>query len=143
MKIARGGVVKVTGASGFEFKKGKAAGKVHVDLAEDGSFSGTGDLTYAFSDNLVVNGKVEFNEKGKPKLRVSGTLTIKQIQCDEGDFPTTVHFSDKEFSIPVPYASIGGVGLKAIFGVKLEAGYSLGPVVIRTVDFHGGLQPAR
>jgi hypothetical protein len=140
VKIARGGAFKVSGAGGFTFKKGKAAGSVHVDLAEDGYFSGIGDVSYAISDNLLVNGKVEFNEKGKPKLRVSGTLTIKQLELMKAISDHRTLF-DKDFSIPIPYASIGGVGLKAIFGVKLEADFNLGPIVVEPLIFSAGFNP--
>jgi Domain of unknown function (DUF4157) len=140
LKIARGGVITVSGAGGFKFKKGKAAGNVHVDLAKDGSFSGTGDLTYALSENLTVDGKVEFNEKGKPKLRVTGTLTFKRLELMKAIADNRTLF-EKDFSIPVPYASIGGVGLKAVFGVSLTVGYSLGPIVVEPLIFTAGFNP--
>jgi hypothetical protein len=140
LKIARGGVITVSGAGGFEFNKGKAAGKVHVDLAADGSFSGTGDLTYALSEDITVNGKVAFNERGKPKLHVIGTLTFKRLELMKAISDTRTLF-DKDFSIPVPYASIGGIGLKAIFGVAFTASYSLGPIVVEPLIFTADFNP--
>jgi hypothetical protein len=140
LKIAPGGVITVSGAGGFEFKKGKAAGKVHVDLAADGSFSGTGDITYALSDNLTVDGKVAFNEKGKPRLRFTGSLTFKRLELMKAISDTRTLF-DKDFSIPVPYASIGGIGLKATFGVAFTASYSLGPIVVEPLVFTAGFNP--
>jgi hypothetical protein len=140
LKVGKGGNVTVSGAGGFDFKKGKAAGKVTVALAEDGTFSGMGSLTYALKENLIVEGKVEFKEKGTPKLRITGKLTFTKLTLMDavGDNKTLF---DKEFSVPIPYASIGGVGLKAIFGVKLEAGYSLGPIVIEPLVFEAGFNP--
>jgi hypothetical protein len=140
LKIAKGGVVTVTGAGGFSFKKGKAAGKVNVELLADGSFNGSGNLTYALSENLTVDGSVEFKEKGVPKLAIKGSLTFATIKLMDAIADNRTLF-DKEFSIPIPYASIGGVGLKAIFGVKLEAGYSLGPIVVEPLTFTAGFNP--
>lgn len=141
LKIAKGGVVTVTGAGGFAFKKGKAAGKVSVELLADGSFYGIGSLTYALSENLTVDGKVEFKEKGVPKLRITGSLTFAKIELMKAVADDRTLF-DKEFSVPIPFASIGGVvGLKAIFGVKLEASYSLGPIVVEPLTFTAGFNP--
>lgn len=138
--IAKGGNVTVTGAGGFSFKKGKAAGKVAVELAEDGSFNGKGSLSYALSENLTVDGTVEFKEKGKPKLAITGTLTFAKLELMKAMADNKTLF-EKDFSIPIPYASIGGVGLKAFFGVKLEAGYTLGPIVVEPLVFTAGFNP--
>jgi hypothetical protein len=138
--VAKGGIVTVTGAGGFNFKKGKASGSVRVELAEDGSFNGSGSLTYALNDKITVNGTVEFKEKGKPRLRITGSLTFARLELMKQIGDTKTLF-DKEFSIPIPYASIGGVGLKAIFGVNLTAGYSLGPIVIEPLTFTAGFNP--
>jgi hypothetical protein len=140
IRVAKGGAVIVTGGGGFDFKKGKAAGKVHVQIAEDGSFNGTGKLTYAITDNMTVDGTVEFKEKGKPKLRITSSLTFKSLELMRAIHGYRVLF-EKDFSIPIPYASIGGVGLNAFFGVKLEAGYSLGPVVVEPLIFSAGFNP--
>lgn len=140
LKIAKGGAVTVTGAGGFSFRKGKAKGSVHVDLAEDGSFNGKGDMTYAFSEKLSVDGSIEFKEKGTPKLRVVGSLTLARLELLRAISDQRTIF-DKEFSIPIPYASIGGVGLKAIFAVNLQAGYTLGPIVVEPLVFTAGFNP--
>ncbi len=140
LKIPKGGAVVVTGAGGFNFKKGKAAGKVDVELAANGAFNGAGDVTYRLSDSLTVAGKVVFREKDIPRLRIDGNLTFAKLELMKAvaDNRTLV---DKELSIPIPYASIGGVGLKAIFGVRLEVGYGLGPVVIEPLVFSAGFNP--
>ena len=138
--VAKGGAVTVTGAGGFDFKKGKASGNVRVELAEDGSFNGKGSLTYALNDKITVGGTVEFKEKGKPKLRITGSLTFARLELMKQIGETKTLF-DKEFSIPVPYASIAGVGLKAVFGVNLTAGYSIGPIVIEPLTFTAGFNP--
>jgi hypothetical protein len=139
--IHRGGSVKLSGAGGFTFKKGKAAGSVRVELDEkDGSFNGTGDIAYALSENLTVDGKVEFKEKGKPKLRISGSLTFKRLKLMDAISDNRTLF-ENDFSIPIPGASIGGVGLKAFFEVSLKAGYQLGPIVIEPLIFTAGFNP--
>ncbi len=140
LTIGKGGSVTLTGAGGFKFKKGKAAGSVRVELTEEGAFNGAGDLTYALSENMTVEGKVEFKEKGKPKLRVTGTLTFQRLELMKAIADKRTLFA-KDFSIPVPYASIGGVGLKAVFGVELTAGYSLGPIVVEPLIFTAGFNP--
>lgn len=138
--VVKGGTVAVSGAGSFTFKKGKAAGKVNVDLADDGSFSGQGSLTYALSENMTVDGTVAFKEKGTPKLSITGSLTFAKLELMKAVADSRVLF-EKDFSVPIPYASVGGVGLNAFFGVKLEAGYTLGPIVVEPLVFTAGFNP--
>jgi hypothetical protein len=48
---------------------------------------------------------------------------------------------DVEYGIPIPGASVGGVGLKAVLGAKLDLGFQFGPVVIEPVTFEAGFNP--
>jgi hypothetical protein len=134
------GHVSVSGKGGFQFKKGKASGNVNVELEKDGSFNGDGSIKYQLSDNITVDGSVAFKEKGTPKLSIKGSLTFAKITLMDAISDDRTLF-EKDFSIPIPYASIGGVGLKAFFEIKFTAGYSLGPIVVEPLVFTAGFNP--
>jgi len=134
----KGGNLSVTGTGKLDFEKGKAKGQAIVNLLPNGKFTGSGSLSYALTPNLVVMGTVVFDEN--ERLRVTGVLTFKRLTLLD-------QISDKrtlfnvEYGIPIPGASIGGIGIKAVIGASVTAGFQFGAVVIEPLSFEAGFNP--
>lgn len=129
---------KVSGTGGLKFKKGKAEGDVKVTLNPNGKFSGTGSLTYALRENLIVTGTVELNEQ--QKLRVTGELLLTRYELFK-QYGDKKDLFSLDMPIPIPGLSIGDTGL--VFHVRAGVGvaYSFGPGTIEPLKFAAGFDP--
>jgi hypothetical protein len=124
------------GKGGAEISKGKVSGKITVELLRNGKFIGKGTVKYRFSDKLIPEASVELDEK--QRLKFSGSLTTKLPLFDK--FEDNIKLFSLDFNIPIPGASIGGIGLEATIGGGADAGYSVGPgevsPLIVSADFY-------
>jgi hypothetical protein len=134
----KGGEPKVSGTGSLEIKKGKANGKASVTLHENGRFSGKGHIDYQFTESITAGADVELDEK--EKLRVTGELTIKRYELFTGFHDSKELFS-LDLTIPIPGLSVAGVGINAVVGGGVTAGYDFGPGVIEPLTFTAGFNP--
>jgi Domain of unknown function (DUF4157) len=134
----RGEPAKVSGTGSMEIKKGKASGSATVTLHENGKFSGKGRVDYQFTENIKAGAEVELDEK--EKLRITGELTIARFKLFDG-FHDSKELFNLDITIPIPGASVGGIGLNAVIGGGVEAGYDIGPGVIEPLTFEAGFDP--
>jgi hypothetical protein len=132
---------RVSGTGSLEFKKGKAQGKLTINRLESGAFTGRGDLSYQLSENLLVSGSAELDEK--EKLHLAGTLKyLKPIELPHTKFGGVKTLFQAGISIPIPGLSLGpAVGLKARIEGELMAGFSVGPAQIRNIELTGKFDP--
>ncbi len=123
---------KFSGKGDINFEKGKAKGKLHVEMTPEHKFFGSGEITYQITENLIGTAGIEIDKEEKVKLK--GAL----------EFPKPIHIFDpikgdyKIFeigiSIPIPGLSIPAVGgVNARIEGALSAGYQIGPGEIRNV----------
>ncbi|HZL87579.1 MAG TPA: hypothetical protein VFB96_04320 [Pirellulaceae bacterium] len=136
--IAKGRKITATGTGRLDFKKGKAEGSATVTYTPEGKFIGTGSLSYALTPNLTITGTVELDKD--ERLRVTGQLTFKKLTILD-KIEDKRNLIDLRYPIPIPGASIGGIGLEAVLGAKLDAGFSFGAVVIEPLTFEAGFNP--
>jgi hypothetical protein len=130
---------KVSGTGSMEIKKGKASGKATVTLHENGKFTGKGHIEYQFTENITAGADVELDEK--EKLHVAGKLTIKRYELFKGYHDSKELFSI-DLTIPIPGLSLGGiVGINAVIGGGVSAGYDFGPGVIEPLIFSAEFDP--
>jgi len=129
---------KVSGTGTIEIKKGKANGKATVTLHENGKFTAKGRIDYQFTENIKAGAEVELDEK--EKLRVTGELTVARWELFKG-FHDKKELFNLDITIPIPGASIGGIGLNAVIGGGVDVGYDFGPGVIEPLTFTAGFNP--
>ncbi len=130
---------KVSGVGTLDFVKPKAKGKLRLKMSPEQRFSGEGEVTYQFTDNLIGTAGVVVDEQEKVTLK--GALEFpkpiplfKAFQGDREIFSIGV-------SIPIPGASIGTVGLVARIEGALSAGYNIGPGELRNVKLKSMVNP--
>jgi hypothetical protein len=135
-EIAPGVSLVVYGSGGAEIKKGKVTGHVDLKLNRNGLFTGKGAVSYRFNDKLTANAGVELDDK--QRLKFSGQLVTSLHLFDK--FGNEVNLFNLDINIPIPGASIGGVGLEATVGGGVDVGYSVGPgevsPLILSADFY-------
>ena len=126
------------GSGGIELKKGKISGKASITLNRNGKFTAKGVVTYQFNENLAATAGVELDEK--ERLKFSGRLTITYFKLFK-EFGDTKELFSLDISIPIPGASIGGIGLEARIGGGVKAGYQIGPGSIAPLTFAADFYP--
>ena len=134
----KGDEPKVSGTGELEIKKGKAKGNASVTLHENGKFSGKGHIEYQFTANITAGADVELDEK--EKLRVTGELTLQRYELFKGYHDSKELFS-LDLTIPIPGLSVAGIGINAVIGGGVTAGYDFGPGVIEPLTFTAGFNP--
>ncbi len=131
---------RFSGKGDITFKKGKASGKLHVEMTPQHKFSGSGEVTYQITENLIGTAGIEIDEH--EKVRLKGAL----------EFPKPIHIFDPikgdytifelDVSIPIPGLSIPKVGgVNAKIKGSLSAGYQIGPGEIRNVKAEADFNP--
>lgn len=136
--MAKDKPLAVSGKGDLDFKKGKAEGRVDVQLHPTGKFTGKGSLSYAIKPNIIVTGTVELNKE--EKLRVTGELLITRYEIFK-------QYGDKKdlftlnVPIPIPGLSIGTSGVVFRIGGGVGVAYSFGPGVIEPLKFAPGFDP--
>ncbi len=124
------------GTGGVEITKGKATGHVSLTLNRNGKFTGKGFVKYRFNDKLVADAGVELDDK--QRLKFSGQLTTSLHLFDK--FGDDINLFSLDINVPIPGASIGGVGLKVTIGGGVTVGYWVGPgdvaPLILSADFY-------
>src|SRR5262249_1150044 len=131
---------KFSGKGTVKFKKGKAQGKLEVEMTPEHKFFGSGEVTYQITENLIGTAGIEIDKN--EKVRLKGVL----------EFPKPIHIFDpikgdyKIFevgiSIPIPGLSIPGVGgVNARIEGALSAGYQIGPGEIRNLKAEAHFNP--
>ena len=132
---------KFSGTGSMAFQKGKAKGNLKVNLLETGKFTGRGDISYLITENLLVSGSAELDEK--QKLHLAGTLKyLKPIDLPHTSFSGEKTLFEAGISIPIPGLSLGpAVGLKARIDGSLSAGFSIGPARIQGIEISAKFDP--
>lgn len=132
---------RVSGTGSMEFEKGKAKGKLTINLLESGKFTGRGDISYQLSENLLVSGSAELDQH--EKLHLAGALKyLKPIELPNTRFGGEKTLFQAGISIPIPGLSLGpAVGLKARIEGELAAGFSIGPAQIRNIEITAAFDP--
>lgn len=133
-----GGEGKTTGKGSLEIKKGKVDGRADVTLLPNGKLTGKGTVRYQFSEKLTASADVELDDK--ERLKFAGKLVISSYKLFDG-FGDNKELFSLGISIPIPGASIGGVGLKVGIGGFVRIGYGLGPGVIEPLIFAADFYP--
>ncbi len=126
------------GAGGIELKKDKVSGSAEINLKRNGKFTAKGSVTYKFNDKLSATVGVELDEK--ERLKTTGKLSLTYLKLFDA-FGDEKSLFDLDISIPIPGASIGGVGLEARIGGGAKAGYSIGPGSLGPITFTGEFDP--
>ena len=126
------------GAGEVELNKGKVSGKASVELKRNGKFTGKGSVSYKFNEKLTATAGVEVDEKERVKF--SGQLVLTSIKLFDL-FADKKNLFDLSISIPIPGASVGGVGLEARIGGGADALYSIGPGTIAPLIFTADFYP--
>jgi hypothetical protein len=135
-EIAPGEPPVFYGSGGVELRKGKLSGRADLTLTRKGKFTGRGEVEYQFNENLRAKAGVELDDK--ERLKFAGELVTSIKLFDQ--FGDTKDLFSLDIQIPIPGASIGGVGLEARVGGGVKAGYSVGPgrvdPLIISADFY-------
>ena len=128
------------GAKGrLDFKKGRAAGYLDVELTKDRKFMGEGKLSYQVTDSLIASAGAKLDEN--EKLTLMGALEFtKPIELFKPS-GASYKFFTVGIRIPIPGASIGPVGVQARIEASLSAGYSIGPGELRRVRVEATFNP--
>ena len=130
---------KLSGKGTLEVDKGRAKGKIHVRMSPAQKFSGSGEITYQVSPNLVATAGIAVDEN--EKVTVKGALEfpkpIELFPAAKGD----IDIFSVGVSIPIPGASVGPVGLKARIEGGLSAGYHIGPGELRNARIETVFNP--
>ncbi|HYI96150.1 MAG TPA: DUF4157 domain-containing protein [Bryobacteraceae bacterium] len=130
---------KFSGEGSLTFKKGRAEGKLKVKMSPARKFSGEGEVTIRLSENLVVTGGIAIDEQ--EKVRLKGVLEFPKPIPLFKPFGDTYKIFEVGISIPIPGASIGGVGLNARIEGALSAGYKIGPGELRHLKLAAAFNP--
>jgi hypothetical protein len=111
------------GSGGADVKIGKVDGTVTLTLNRNGTITGKGVIKYKFNDKLTAEAGVELDDQ--QRLKFSGKLITSIHLFDK--FGSDINLFELDIHIPIPGASIGGIGLEATVGGGVSAGYSVGP----------------
>ena len=139
LEITKGQPVRLYGTGKAHFDKGKAKGDLIGTLHPDGKVTGKGTLSYMIRPDLIVQGGVELDDK--QKLHVTGALTFARLELFKGYHPPPRNLFAVDFPIPVPGASIGGIGLQFIVRGSVDVGFSFGPGVLEPLTIDAKLDP--
>ena len=125
------------GSGGIDLNKGKLKGSGRITLNRNGLFTAKGIVTYQFSPKLTATAGVELDEK--QRLKFSGQLITSLHLFDK--FGDDINLFSLDINIPIPGASIGGIGLEATIGGGVTVGYSVGPGDINPLIFSADFYP--
>jgi hypothetical protein len=102
-------------------------------------FTGEGSVSYKITPNLIATAGIKIDEH--EKVQFTGELVFpKPIDLFDG-FHGNYTFFTIRLPIPIPGASIGGIGLKAVITGELSAGYDVGPVQLLDTKAKASFQP--
>ena len=123
----------VTGTAHLEIVKsnGRLKGYLDVTLNKNRKFSGEGKVSYEIKPGLIASAGIIVNKE--EKVTVVGSLTFPPYKLfDQHPNPTKrVNIFSFSKDIPVPFLSIGPVGLQARIGAGLFVEYGIGPGMIK------------
>jgi hypothetical protein len=122
---------KYWGEGSIHFEKGRAKGDLEVALSRKGKFSGSGSLTYMVTNDLTAKAGIRLDENEKMTLVGSLVLTKPIPLFDPIEGSATIFTVG--IRVPIPGASVAGVGLKVGIDGSLKARYKIGPGVLRNV----------
>lgn len=130
---------RFSGKGSLEFSKGRARGKLNIELLPTEKFTGDGSVTIIVREGIEATGSVALDKD--EKLHVGGKLAfVKPIHLFDG-FGGQATLLKAGISIPIPGASIGPIGLKARIEGELSAGYQIGPGEIRNASAEANFDP--
>ncbi|MEM5317148.1 DUF4157 domain-containing protein [Paraburkholderia sp. JHI869] len=130
---------RFSGKGSLEFSKGRAHGKLNIELLPTEKFTGDGSVTIVVREGVEATGSVALDKD--EKLHVGGKLAfVKPIHLFDA-FGGQATLLKAGISIPIPGASIGPVGLKARIEGELSAGYQIGPGEIRNAAAEASFDP--
>jgi hypothetical protein len=119
--------------------KGKLKVKMHTRPDGPPAFSGEGSVSYQITPNLIASAGIKIDEH--EKVQFTGELAFpKPIDLFDG-FHDNYKFFNVSVEIPIPGASIGGIGLNAVISGALSAGYDIGPVQLLDTKAIAHFQP--
>jgi hypothetical protein len=131
---------RFSGVGKLHVKKKKAVGDIEVKMSPAYKFSGQGKVTYTFSENLIGTAGIILNEDGS--VRLMGAIEIPK------PIPLFKAFQDKKtlwepppIKIPIPGASIGGIGLNVVISGSLGYHYKIGPGQLENVKIEAAFSP--
>ena len=123
----------------FKFKKGRATVTLHKLALKKGKFTGSGEISMPLGKKFVATGTVSLDEK--QKLAISAALKIANPIVLFDAFGDTYQILKVGVSIPIPGASIGGIGLEARIEGSIDAGYKIGPGTLEEAELAAGVDP--
>jgi len=126
------------GSGGVEIHKGKVNGSVDLNLTKEGKFTGKGTVSYKFNEKLTATATVELDEQ--ERLKFTGELVLTYLKLFD-KFGDSKELFSVDLSIPIPGASIGGVGLEGRVGGGVTIGYSIGEGALKDLRFAAGFYP--
>jgi hypothetical protein len=133
---------KFSGDGTLQIDKGKTTGTLKVKMRQVGDkakFSGSGTVTYRVTENLEATAGIEVDEQ--EKVRLTGALAfpkpIPLFEAKSGEYK----FFEVGVKIPIPGASIAGIGVNAHITGSLSAGYQLGPGELRDTKLEAAFNP--
>jgi hypothetical protein len=130
---------KLSGEGTLDVDKGRAHGSIHIKMSPAQKFSGEGEITYKVTDNLTATAGIMIDEN--QKVTFKGALEfpkpIELFKPFKGDY----EIFSVGVSIPIPGASIGGLGVNARIEGALSAGYHVGPGELRNVKVNAMFNP--
>ena len=130
---------KFSGSGKLAFDKGRVAGRLQLSLLPSGRFTGDGSVTLQIKEGIEATGGISLDQN--ETVQVKGRLAFaKPIPLFEG-FGGDTTLLETGFSIPIPGASIGTIGLKARIEGALKAGYHIGPGEIRNAAVETAFNP--
>jgi hypothetical protein len=128
-----------SGEGTVRFARGRANGSATIRVSRARRISGTGQITYQLTPDLIGNVGIDMPETGP--VRVSGSLEFtRPIQLFRR-FGNDRELFRRSFDIPIPGASIGPIGLQARLGAGLGINYFIGPGEIRNIRVQTAFNP--
>lgn len=133
---------KFSGRAAVNITSEKAAGRVDLHFAEDGTYSGKGSVSYQVTKDIRPTLGVELTRD--QRMKVLGEVAIADLPLTKmwpapaGGTLTFIKGAGVKFSIPTPLPAVTAFGqLKVSAGL----GYGVGPVMLKGVVFKGELYP--
>jgi hypothetical protein len=126
--------------SNFTFKRGLATVTLEKLTLAKQKFTGSGSIEMPVGKALMARGAVTLDEK--ENLAITAALKIAKpivlFKAFGGDYDL---FRLPAIKIPIPGASIAGIGLKLEILGGLSAGYSVGPGTLEEAEVSAGVNP--
>ncbi|HEY3052523.1 MAG TPA: DUF4157 domain-containing protein [Thermoanaerobaculia bacterium] len=131
---------KITGKGTLAVEKGRAKGKISVEMDEEARFFGEGEITYRVTENLITTVGIILRKDQSVTLKgaIEFPKPIQLFKPITGDFK----IFEVGINIPIPGASLGpNVGVQARIEGELSAGYAIGPGELRNVKIEAAFNP--